>query len=107
VESAGNLSGVIVGGNNQSGAAGAELPQPLVLRIEDPDGNPVAGQIINWTVVSGGGAMFSGVTVTGASGTTLDYWTLGATGAQRVEARAVDSTTGEAIVFAAFEATVN
>jgi Bacterial Ig-like domain (group 2) len=107
VSGASGLKGVIVGGNNQSGPAGTELSQPLVLRIEDANGNPVAGQIINWTVVSGGGTMFSGVTVSGAVGTTLDYWTLGPSGVQRLEARAVDSTTGAAITFAVFEATLN
>lgn len=102
----GGTRGTILSGDRQTGPPGAELPLPLVLRVEDEDGNPVAGQLISWVVVEGGGSMYSGVTITDPSGVAQDYWTLGPRrGSHTVEARAVDSTSGVPITFAVFRAT--
>lgn len=67
----------------------------------------MAGQVINFRVLEGGGSMFAGVGVTNAEGRAQDRWTLGAgAGATNVsEARAVDPATGNPIVFARFTAT--
>ena len=95
----------IVSGDAQTGAAGEELAQPVVVKVEDASGQPVVGQIVNFRVVSGGGSPFAGVALTGQDGTAFDWWTLGpASGVQRLEARAVDPATGARLVFAVFEA---
>jgi hypothetical protein len=95
----------IVSGDLQKGPAGAELPNPLVVRVLDEEGKPVAGQVVNFRVVAGGGSVFAGSGISNADGRVQERWTLGVyADTQRVEARAVDATTGEPIVFAVFRA---
>ena len=43
----------IVAGNSQEGVVGTELANPLVVRVEDASGNPVAGQLVNFRVTAG------------------------------------------------------
>jgi len=95
----------IVSGQQQSAPANAELPEPLVIRVTDAKGNPLGGQIVNFRVTSGGGSVFGGASLTNSSGIAQERWTLGsALGAQSLEARAVDATTGEKRVYATFQA---
>ncbi len=97
---------LIVSGDTQSGAPGEELSTPLVVRVIDSNGAPVQGQVVNFRVVTGGGSVFAGTAITDGDGMAQERWTLGpAVGLQSVEARAVDSHTGAAIVFATFTAT--
>jgi uncharacterized protein (TIGR03437 family) len=35
---------------------------PMIVKVTDPNGNPVAGAVVNWTVVSGGGTISGGQT---------------------------------------------
>jgi alpha-tubulin suppressor-like RCC1 family protein len=97
----------IVAGDGQDGIVGTELPNPLVVRVEDANGLPVIGQLVNFRVTAGGGSVFAGSGLTNALGIVQDRWTLGTSTAeiQRVEARAVDANSGAAIVFATFRAT--
>jgi adhesin/invasin len=97
----------IVGGDGQEGVVGTELASPLVVRVEDANGLPVIGQLVNFRVTAGGGSVFAGSGITNALGVVQDRWTLGTSTAdsQRVEARAVDPNTGARIVFATFRAT--
>lgn len=95
----------VVSGNAQTGVVGTELAAALVVRVVDAAGAPISGQVVNFTIVEGGGSAFAGTAITNASGQAQERWTLGATaGAQRLEARAVDGATGAPIVFATFEA---
>jgi hypothetical protein len=98
---------ILVAGQDQSQVVGKELPSSLEVRVVDLDGHPVAGQIVNFRVVAGGGSVFAGTSLTSADGSAKERWTLGTSIAdsQRVEARAVDPTTGEPIVFGIFRAT--
>src|SRR6266513_4906046 len=98
---------VIVSGDQQPGTVGTELPAPVVVRVIDAAGLPVKGQIVNFRVVSGNGSVFAGASLTNESGEARERWTLGKIAAepQRLEARAVDPTTGAALVFASFQAT--
>src|SRR2546426_8291778 len=102
----GPLSLSVVSGNNQSGPPGTELPNPLVALVEDSRSHAVKGQIVNFVVVSGGGSVFAGAAITGADGIVQERWTLGASGPQRVEARAIDNVTGAKLTFAIFTATL-
>ena len=97
---------VVVSGNEQADTVGHELPEPLVVRVDDAAGNPIAGQLVNFVVTAGGGSVFAGAALTNDDGVARERWTLGTSTAdsQRVEARAVDPETGEKLVFAAFEA---
>lgn len=97
----------IVAGDDQSGVVGTELANPLVVRVEDANGHPVVGQLVNFRVTAGGGSVFAAAGLTNASGIVQDRWILGTStaDAQRVEARAVDPNTGARIVFATFRAT--
>lgn len=94
----------LVGGNNQSATAGTELPEPLEALILDQAGLPIAGQVVNFKVVTGGGTVFAGAAASDADGCARERWTLGTqAGVQKIEVRAVDST-GAAVVYATFEA---
>ena len=97
----------IVSGNEQEVVVGSELPQPLVVRVLDHEGRPIADQIINFRVLQGGGSVFAGAALTNAQGIARERWTLGTTAAdsQVVEARAVDAASGTALVFGRFVAT--
>jgi adhesin/invasin len=97
----------IVAGDAQEGVVGTELASPLVVRVEDANGLPVVGQLVNFRVTVGGGSVFAGSGITNALGIVQDRWTLGTSTAdsQRVEARAVDPNTGARLVFATFRAT--
>ena len=100
----GPLTMSVVSGDGQQGVPGSELPDPLVARVEDARGRPVAGQIVNFRVVSGGGSVFAGAAISNRSGLVQERWTLGFSDVQRVEARAVDPATGAPLTFAVFTA---
>ncbi len=96
----------VVSGARQRATVGTELPEPLVVRIVDRRGRPVANHVVNFRVTAGGGAVFAGTAITNADGEARERWTLGtaARDSQYVEARAVDPATGERLVFAVFSA---
>jgi protocatechuate 3,4-dioxygenase beta subunit len=96
----------IVTGDLQEGTVGTELPTPLTVRVLDADGRPVAGQLVVFRVVEGGGSVFAGAANTDRSGIARERWTLGTStsGNQRVEARAVESETGNPLLFGVFRA---
>ena len=96
----------VVSGGDQRDTVGQELPQPLVVRVLDARGRPVRDAIVNFRVIAGGGSVFAGAALTNAEGEARERWTLGtaARDTQRVEARAVDPATGQAVVFGAFTA---
>jgi uncharacterized protein (TIGR03437 family) len=56
-----------VSGDRQSGAPGAQLTQPLVVVVQDQNGNPVPGQIVTFAA-SPGGQVVPASAVTGANG---------------------------------------
>ena len=97
----------IVSGDQQQAAVGAEIPSPLVIKVVDASGNAIQGQTVNFRVTAGGGSVFAGASTTNADGIAQERWTLGTVAGQEqiVEARAVDNTTGQALVFATFHAT--
>lgn len=101
----GTLRMSVVSGDGQQGVPGGELPDPLVARIEDSRGHKISGQIVNFRVVSGGGEVFAGVAISNRDGIVQERWTLGYSGLQQVEARAVDPATGRPLTFAVFNAT--
>lgn len=96
----------IVAGNQQTAVVGKELPDPLIVRVLDANQAPINGQIVNFRVVAGNGTVFAGAATTNSDGIAQERWKLGtvANDTQRVEARAVNSTSGAPEVFGVFTA---
>src|SRR3954454_11788799 len=75
---AGNASSVtIVSGDGQEAPAGSKLPQPLVVRVLDQDGNPIPNRAVSWVVGDGGGAANPPSSNTNGDGQASTEWTLG------------------------------
>jgi len=58
----------IFSGNGQSGAPGANLANPLVVRITDAGGNVKPGASVTFAVTSGGGSLTTTTVTTDANG---------------------------------------
>lgn len=96
---------IVVEGDSQLGTVHQALPGVVRVRFLDDNDVPVAGQIVAWHVVKGGGHVFAGFGVTNDSGLVQEQWTLGDTaGVQLLEARAIDSS-GTPLVIATVVAT--
>lgn len=99
------LSLGVVSGRRQRAEVGRELPQPLVVRVLDSRQQPVKGQLVTFRVLSGGGSVYAGSSLTDADGIARDYWTMGPKpGPARLVVRAVDPGTGAKRNFALFVA---
>ena len=96
----------ILSGDGQSGLPGEELAEPLVARVTTEAGYPLPRYVVNFRVTEGGGDVFAGAAMTNLRGIVQERWTLGPSGPQRVEVRAVDNHSGAARTFAVFEATL-
>ncbi len=57
-----------ISGDGQAGPLGSTLAQPLVIKVVDQDGVAVAGEIITWQVVTGGGTVSPSSTTTDNNG---------------------------------------
>ncbi|HUR93713.1 MAG TPA: Ig-like domain-containing protein [Gemmatimonadales bacterium] len=103
----GELSVVLVSGDQQEAVVGHEVASPLVVDVVDADGNPVPDQLVNFVVTSGGGSMFAGASITNSEGRAQDYLTVGTSTAepQIVAIRSVDPTTGERKTYGEFQIT--
>ena len=95
----------VVSGDRQTAVVGTQLA-PLIVKVTS-GGNPVAQQVLNFHVVSGGGSIYGGAELTDNDGIAQELWTLGtnASVAETVEVRAVESSTGAEQVFGVFTAT--
>jgi hypothetical protein len=90
---------VVVSGNDQEARVATVLPLPIVAKVTDAAGLAVAGQLITFHVVSGGGSVFAGAANTNQNGIAQEIWTLGpVAGEQVVEVRTVDSGSGAVIL---------
>ncbi len=69
----------ISSGDGQTGTVNTALPNPIVVKVEDADGDDVASAVVTWAVVSGGGTLSATSVTTGSDGTAQVTWTLGAT----------------------------
>ncbi|MEO8090299.1 MAG: leishmanolysin-related zinc metalloendopeptidase [Gemmatimonadales bacterium] len=75
-----------ISGDGQVGPAGATLPAPLVVQVNDAGGSPVPGKTVTFAVTDGDGATGTGTAITGADGRASTNFTTGsvAGAAQRV-----------------------
>lgn len=77
--SSGDASRLVrVSGNGQSARAGDELDDPLVVRVEDQDGNGVPGRAVSWVVATGGGSVSDLNSTSDENGRASTRWTMGA-----------------------------
>lgn len=87
----------VVAGNGQTGSVGSELPNPLVVRVNDAQGRAVPGVSVAFKLGTGadGGDTAPDTALTGADGQASSLWVLGGTeGQQTVNAEVV----GEGLV---------
>jgi hypothetical protein len=68
---------MIESGDRQTGLATAPLRSPLIIRVLDTDGNPVAGVTVRWTTPNGG-TFSPAASATDERGFARTSWTLGA-----------------------------
>jgi hypothetical protein len=66
-----------VSGNSQTQTVGTTLANPFVVQVTDSNNNPVAGMVINWSVMSGGGSLATSSSTTDSTGQTSNVLTLG------------------------------
>jgi hypothetical protein len=90
-----------IAGTGQTGTPGVPLPNPLVVKVTDNQGNAAAGVSVTWSVMSGDGTISPTTSTTAADGTASTQFTLGpAVGAQQVQA-AASGLTGSPVQFTA------
>lgn len=91
-----------VSGNNQSGAAGLPLQQPLVVQVNDKGGDPVPDVAVVFAVTSGGGVVQPSSGVTNVRGQATALWTMGTlAGAPSTATASVNGLSGSPVGFAA------
>lgn len=108
VDKAGSVAAIIiVSGEDQVDTVGNVLERALDARVVDSVNRPISGQVVNFSVISGGGSVFAGSGATSDSGLVSAKWTLGKSTAdsQRVEARTVPAASADKSVSAVFRAT--
>lgn len=66
-------------GDAQTATTSTTLPTALTVTILDDNGAAFSGATVAWSVVSGGGALSTSESTTGADGTASTMWTLGQT----------------------------
>ncbi len=84
-----------VAGNGQTGLVGAALSSPLVVRVDDAQGSPVADALVAFELAEGadGGEIAPDTAVTDADGEASSQWVLGGSeGAQSVTASVVGAS---------------
>lgn len=78
----------IQAGNDQTAAAGTELPTDPAVLVRDSGGNPVGGVEVTFAATTGGGSVDPTTANTAANGIAATNWTLGAAGANQMTATA-------------------
>lgn len=68
-----------VSGTAQTGTAGQQLSQPLVVKAATAVGTGVGGVTVSWAVTAGGGSLSAATVTTDAQGNASVIWTLGTT----------------------------
>src|SRR3954467_12336017 len=76
----------MVTGDDQVGAPGAPLSQPVVVKLLDQDGNPMADQPVAWVISTGGGTVVPQSPPTDENGMASATWTLGSEGPNSLNA---------------------
>jgi hypothetical protein len=91
----------IVSGNNQQQTVGTELANPLVVRLDDQFGDPMAGETVTFAVTQGDGSLATASVQTDANGEASATWTLGITAGTDHQVTATVSGTSVTATFGA------
>ena len=67
----------LVSGDQQLGAMGSALSQPIVVKVVDAGGQPVTGAAVTFSVRAGGGSINPAANVSDANGLVSSTWTMG------------------------------
>jgi len=94
---------VRLSGDGQDAPAGTALPVPLLVQASDRLGGPVAGRMIQFSIIGGGGSVDPASVQTNAQGQAVATWTLGPRAGEPQAARA--AITGSGVPGVAFSAT--
>ncbi|NIP81418.1 MAG: hypothetical protein GWM90_20265, partial [Gemmatimonadetes bacterium] len=89
---------VKVAGDGQAGVAGEALSAPLVVRVDDGSGSPLAGVAVQWSAAAG--TVEPTTATTGSDGRAMATWTLGTEAGPQTARATVPGVTA-----ATFEAT--
>jgi alpha-tubulin suppressor-like RCC1 family protein len=89
------------GGDGQTGAPGAPLASPIVIRVVDAAGVGLQGIQVTFSVTSGGGDLQAPQVYTGANGLAGTGWRLGSQSGEQTASASVDGLIGSPIVFRA------
>ncbi|HZA98860.1 MAG TPA: Ig-like domain-containing protein, partial [Gemmatimonadales bacterium] len=85
-------------GDDQIGIAGQQLPEPLVVKVDDAQGNPVGGATVTFTVTQGGGSLGTPSATTGPDGRASTTFTPGpVAGAPQLVAASVPTASISAV----------
>lgn len=84
-----------ISGDNQEGIANTALNAPLEVQVNNVDGNPLPGVLVNWSIVKGNGQLTTMLGITNLEGRCSNNWTLGASGEQQVKASVKNSSNQE------------
>src|SRR5687767_4635393 len=87
-----------VSGNGQNGLAGTTLPDSLIVRVIDENGDPVSGVAVEWEAQDGG-SVSDQSTETGADGLTGILRTLGTTVGPQTTTASGDGLEGSPVTF--------
>jgi hypothetical protein len=93
-------------GGGQSAAPGAQLSQPIVVKVMNAAGGPVSGQAVSFSVTSGGGSVGTSSAVSNASGLASTTWTLGSTPGQQLLTATATGFTGSPLSVGAFAVSI-
>lgn len=88
-------------GDDQRIIVGAELLQPLVVKVSDDDGDGVPGESVTWEVTGGGGSLSATSTTTNSSGEASVMLTVGGAEGDNTVTASVDGLSGSPITFTA------
>lgn len=92
---------VKVSGDQQTGTVGQALAQPLVVRVNDANGNGIPSLRVNFAITQGDGTLGAAADTTDVNGQAQTTWTLGqSAGAQSMSASAT-GLAGSPVTFTA------
>lgn len=89
----------VASGDNQVGTPGAQLAEPLSVRVTSANGEPVAGVAVHWAVVTGGGAVSQAMTTTNDFGIASVTRTLGFDLGSQSTSASVPGLQGSPVIF--------
>ncbi len=90
----------LVSGNEQDATVGTTLPDPLLVRVTDENGDPVAGVAVAWEA-QGGGSVSASSVASGSDGLASVRRTLGSTVGEQTATAAVTGLDGSPVTFTA------